>query len=164
MITSIVFGMVILAFALWDAARRLGEALQEAVEGAIEKLRETRSDELAKANLGHRSRMSPAEAGTRLVYVDETRNELEIVYAPVLAFVEGEGGNFWCPLALLKDDPYARIYSGSTVPLYKVHNARVLLPGESLSDHECSEMMKRYREEVELDRQLARQGADDADS
>ena len=155
MIAAIIVAAVVLSLALWEAAEKLAAALREATNGATERVCDAIGEAAKGTDLSYRSRMIPAEVGTQLAYVLETDNGVEIDYAPVLAFVEGEGGEIWSPLAFLKGDLQAHVYSASIYSTSKVASARVLLPGESLSDEECAEIKKQYAEWVELDKELA---------
>lgn len=115
----------ILAIGVQWAADRLAERLSDKVE-AISEAIQTLSETIATPP--RRTRTIAAASGTRLAYLVETNDEVQIAYTPVLAFVESDN-SLWEPLVVIEGKPWVRDVDH--------FNDRVLLPGESLTDEQC---------------------------
>lgn len=133
-----------MAIALWAVGLMIGLALIAAASNLGDSIRSHANSQTAIAEtieklvpdrISQPSRTIVAQPGTRLAYVHFSENGLEVVYAPVLAFIET--WTVWEPFALIGGAPHksSQCYGGSE---------RVLAPGQSLTDKECSELKEHY--------------------
>jgi len=131
MITAIWAVGLMVGLALVTGASTVRDAIKDAVDSVAEAI-----ENAAPADHTPRpTRTVAAEPGTRLAYILKGKASIEIGYAPVLAFVES-AGTAWQALAIVKGKLY----------LDDGFIDRVLLPGESVTDEEATEMKQTYIE------------------
>jgi len=125
----------IIAIGAQWAADRLADGLSLRMETALEAI-QTATETISEATFAYPPRPTrtiTAESGTKLAYVVKTNGELQIRYAPVLAFAESHS-TYWNPLVPI----------GGKVQERDCFSDRILLPGEALTEIECVEMTEEY--------------------